>query len=229
MHETSKALLRRLHDSRYATRYFAGHGIDIGAGPDTLAQYAEQFPLMRSCRAWDVQDGDAQLLATIGDESLDFAHSSHCLEHMRDPREALHHWLRILKPGAHLVVTVPDEDLYEQGVFPSTFNGDHKCTFTMYKASSWSPKSVNLMALLAQFADRAQIIKVEQIDAAFRYNQARFDQTLTPVAECALEFILRKLSREEIARRGRFPNTVAGAAAVAQNQSTFKVPDSQTV
>ena len=51
MHETSKALLRRLHDSRYATRYFAGHGIDIGAGPDTLAQYAEQFPLMRSCRA----------------------------------------------------------------------------------------------------------------------------------------------------------------------------------
>ena len=185
MHETSKALLRRLHDSRYATHYFVGDGIDIGAGPDMLAQYAEQFPLMQSCRAWDLQDGDAQLLSAIGDESLDFAHSSHCLEHMRDPRESLHHWLRILKPGGHLVATVPDEDLYEQGVFPSTFNGDHKWTFTMYKASSWSPKSVNLMALLAQFADRAQTIKVEQIDAGFRYRQARFDQTLTPVAECA--------------------------------------------
>ena len=85
------------------------------------------------------------------------------------------------------------------------------------------------MALLAQFADRAQTIKVEQIDAAFRYRQARFDQTLTPVAECALEFILHKLSHENIARRGRFPNTVAGAAAVAQNQSTSKVPDGQTV
>jgi len=118
MHETSKALLRRLHDSRYATRYFVGHGLDIGAGPDMLAQYAEQFPLMRSCRAWDLQDGDAQLLSTIPDESLDFAHSSHCLEHMRDPREALNHWLRILKPRGHLVVTVPDEDLYEQGGIP---------------------------------------------------------------------------------------------------------------
>jgi len=212
MYETSKALLRRLHDNRYVTRYFVGHGVDIGAGPDVLAQYAEQFPLMRSCRAWDLKDGDAQLLASIANDSLDFAHSSHCLEHMRDPREALTHWLRILKPGGHLIVTVPDEDLYEQGVFPSTFNGDHKWTFTMHKVTSWSPRSVNLMTLLAQFADRAQTIKVEQVDAAFRFGQARFDQTLTPVAECALEFILRKLSPHELARRGRFPDTVATPA-----------------
>ncbi len=212
MHETSKALLRRLHDNRYVARYFVGHGIDIGAGPDLLAQYAEQFPLMRGCRSWDMENGDAQLLSTIADDSLDFAHSSHCLEHMSDPREALHHWLRVLRPGGHLIVTVPDEDMYEQGIFPSTFNGDHKWTFTMYKVQSWSPKSVNLLALLAQFADRAQTIKVEQIDAAFRFNQPRFDQTLTPVAECALEFVLRKLSNQERERRGRFP--VAAAVGV---------------
>ena len=52
MHETSKALMRRLHDSRFATRYFVGDGIDIGAGGDVLGQYTELFPLMRSCRAW---------------------------------------------------------------------------------------------------------------------------------------------------------------------------------
>jgi SAM-dependent methyltransferase len=122
MFETSKALMRRLHDSRFATRYFVGDGIDIGAGSDFLGQYTEQFPLMSSCRPWDLKDGDAQLLATVPDTSLDFAHSSHCLEHMRDPREALKHWLRVLRPGGHLVVMIPDEDLYEQGVFPSTFN-----------------------------------------------------------------------------------------------------------
>jgi len=82
----------------------------------------------------------------------------------------------------------------------------------MHKVTSWSPRSVNLMTLLAQFADRAQTIKVEQVDAAFRFGQARFDQTLTPVAECALEFILRKLSPHELARRGRFPHTVATPA-----------------
>jgi len=208
MHESSKALMRRLHDSRFATRYFVGHGIDIGAGPDSLVQYAQQFPLMQSCRAWDVQDGDAQLLATQPDLSLDFAHSSHCLEHMRDPREALHHWLRILKPGGHLVVLIPDEDLYEQGVFPSGFNSDHKWTFTMGKAASWSPKSINLMALLGEFAAAAQTLKAEQLDATFRFGVKRFDQTLTPVGECALEFILRKLPADEIARRGRFSDPV---------------------
>ena len=205
MYEASKALMRRLYDSRYATRYFVGTGIDIGAGPDALGQYAEQFPLMRGCRAWDIKDGDAQLLATVADASLDFAHSSHCLEHLRDPREALHHWLRVLKPGGHLVVMVPDEDLYEQGVFPSTFNADHKWTFTMHKRKSWSGKSVNLMMLLAEFAEHAQVIKVEQLDATFRFRAPRFDQTATPVGECALEFVMRKLLPEELARGGRLP------------------------
>src|SRR5689334_10588480 len=110
MWEASKAVMRRLHDSRFATRYFVGHGIDIGAGTDTLCQYSEQFPLMMGCRAWDLKDGDAQLLESVADNSLDFVHSSHCLEHMRDPLEALQNWLRVLKPGGHAVVTVPDED-----------------------------------------------------------------------------------------------------------------------
>lgn len=205
MHEASKALMRRLYDSRYATRYFIGNGIDIGAGPDPLGQYAQQFPLMHSCRAWDVEDGDAQLLATLADSSLDFVHSSHCLEHMRDPREAMNHWLRVLKAGGYLIVTVPDEDLYEQGVFPSTFNSDHKWTFTMHKAQSWSAKSVNLMSLLTEFSDRAQVIKVEQLDATFRFNLPRFDQTMTPVGECAIEFVMRKLTSDELTLMGRLP------------------------
>jgi hypothetical protein len=50
MYEASKALMRRLYDSRYATRYFVGHGIDIGCGPDPVSQYGQQFPLMKSCR-----------------------------------------------------------------------------------------------------------------------------------------------------------------------------------
>lgn len=206
MHESSKAVIRRLQDSRFATRYFVGDGIDIGSGPDPLSQYEELFPLMRSCRAWDLADGDAQILASVGYASLDFVHSSHCLEHMRDPREAMYHWLRVLKPGGHLIVTIPDEDLYEQGVFPSTWNSDHKWTFTMHKSKSWSAKSINVLALLGEFADRAQTIKVEQLDATFRFGLPRYDQTLTPVGECALEFVLRKRLPDEIARAGRFPS-----------------------
>jgi predicted SAM-dependent methyltransferase len=208
MYEASKALMRRLHDSRFATRYFVGQGIDIGCGPDPVSQYQEQFPLMRGCRSWDMPDGDAQFLASVADETFDFVHSSHCLEHMVEPREALQHWLRVLKPGGHLIVTIPDEDMYEQGVFPSTNNSDHKWTFTMSKQQSWSSRSINVFELLATYADVAQTIKIELLDASFRYGLQRMDQTMTPVGECAIEFILRKLPAAEIARKGRYPDPV---------------------
>lgn len=205
MHEASKALSRRLHDSRFATRYFVGTGIDIGCGPDPISQYAEQFPRMGMVRSWDMVDGDAQYLESVRDEQFQFAHSSHCLEHMQDPKIALHHWLRVIKPGGYLVVTVPDEDLYEQGQFPSTFNHDHKWTFTLHKSTSWSPKSINLFELLADFSDRAQTLKVETLDASYRYQLTRFDQTLTPVAEAGIEFIMRKLTAQDIESKGRYP------------------------
>jgi SAM-dependent methyltransferase len=209
MYESSKSLMRRLHDSRFASRYFVGEGMDVGAGHDSLAQYGEQFPGMVSCCAWDLEDGDAQLLAGVEDELLDFVHSSHCLEHLRDPREALENWLRVLKPGGHLVVLVPDEDLYEQGEFPSTFNDDHKWTFTLAKARSWSPRSVNLLELLAAFSDRAQVVKIELLDATFRYGLPRMDQTTGPVGECAIEFVMRKWLPGELERGGRLPPPAA--------------------
>ena len=199
MHESSKSIFHKLKDSRYATRYFKGHGIDIGAGNDSLALYAEFFPLMQSCRGWDLPDGDAELMASIADQSLDFVHYSHCLEHMVNPARALDNWLRILKPGGHLVCLVPDEDLYEQKVFPSTFNPDHKHTFTVHKKSSWCAQSINLTELLANTAQAVQVLKIELLDATYRYkidqltSVHRFDQTMTPIGECAIEFILRKL------------------------------------
>lgn len=198
MHETSKSIFGKLRDARYATRYLVGQGIDIGAGRDPLGQYHEFFPLMSGCRAWDMPDGDAQYMASVPDAHVNFVHSAHCLEHMVDPAVALHHWLRILKPGGHLVCIVPDEDLYEQGVFPSTFNSDHKWTFTMGKAASWSPVSVNLLDLLGSVRAQAQLLKLELLDATYRRHlprltgQARLDQTTTPVGECGIEFVMQK-------------------------------------
>lgn len=208
MHEASKALSRRLHDNRFSTRYFVGNGIDIGCGPDPISQYSEQFPLMRQVKNWDMPDGDAQYLASAADASFDFVHSSHCLEHMHDPKIALSNWLRVLKPNGHMVITIPDEDLYEQGVFPSSFNHDHKWTFTLHKKKSWSSKSINLFDLLAEFTDQIQILKVELLDANYRYRLGRFDQTLTPVAEAGIECILRKLPDAEKVAMGRYTSVL---------------------
>src|SRR5262245_30759423 len=118
MNETSKSLLRRLCTPGYVGTYLVGDGIDIGGAPDPLGQYVEQFPLMKSVHTWDIREGDAQYMAGVADNTYDFVHSSHCLEHLNDPAMGLANWFRILKPSGHLVVIVPDEDLYEQGTFP---------------------------------------------------------------------------------------------------------------
>ena len=190
---TSISMQRRAHDHRFATRYFVGHGIDVGGGYDSLALFVELFPLIRNVVIYDSPQGDAQKLANVDNESFDFLFSSHCLEHVYDATEALSNWIRVVRRGGHLVISIPDEDLYEQGVWPSTFNSDHKLTFTICKKSSWSPVSVNLFDLIAKFCDRVMPLSVAIIDHAYRYRLPRFDQTGTPLSECAIEFILKKL------------------------------------
>lgn len=202
MKECSKSVQRRLHDPNFSNRYFVGDGVDIGGKPDPLSLYSELFPRIRSIRIWDWEDGDAQHMAGAGDGSFDFVHSSHCLEHLVEPREGLKNWFRVLKPGGHLIVTVPDEDLYEQGVFPSTFNRDHKWTFTIHKQHSWSPKSLNVVDLVLMLGDAAHVAKIELLTATHRANLPRFDQTLTPVGESAIEFIVRKRLPRELERLG---------------------------
>jgi len=202
MKELSKSIMRRLHDSNFLRRYFVGNGVDIGGKPDPLFLYQEFFPLMGDVRVWDLEDGDAQFMASVEDETFDFVNSSHCLEHLRDPLESLENWLRILKPGGYIVGLVPDEDLYEQGVFPSDRNLDHKHTFTIFKKKSWSKSSVNILDLFARLGSQARIERVELLDSTFRYELPRFDQTVTPVGECAIEFILRKAPLAEVEQGG---------------------------
>lgn len=206
MKECSKSVLRRLYDPNFARFYFKGHGVDIGGKPDPLSIYSELFPLISSVRTWDLEDGDAQYMANVDAESFDFIHSSHCLEHLNDPVEALSNWMRILRPGGHLVLTVPDEDLYEQGQFPSTFNRDHKWTFTLFKSETWSNRSINVIELLQKLGASCDIRRIMVIDEAYRFSLPRYDQTLTPITESAIEIIVRKRLQQEIDAKGRLPN-----------------------
>lgn len=205
MNETSKAVLRRAYDSRYATRYFVGNGIDIGAGSDSLAKHGFMFPAAKSIRSWDVADGNAELMDGIADESYDFVHSSHCLEHLNNPLTGIKNWIRICKSGGHLVITVPDEDLYEGGVWPSTHNPDHKTSWTIFKKTSWCSRSINVFNLIAALEDIVQPIKIELVDTLYQYDVKRFDQTYHGNSECAIEFILRKRPDSEIDKKGRLP------------------------
>lgn len=194
MWEQSKSAKRRFSIGAFHNRYFVGHGIDVGGKPDPLSQYIGIFPRMLSVRIWDMPDGDAQLLNGVPDDHFNFLHASHCLEHMKDVNQALGNWIRVVKPGGFLIITVPDEDMYELGIWPSRFNPDHKWTFTLYKKSSWSPQSVNVLDLVIRFAEQVRLEKAELVRDFFREALVakKLDQTLTPVAECGIEFILQK-------------------------------------
>lgn len=203
MRELTKSIARRIIDSRFLRTYFVGDGIDIGGAPDPLSLYADFFPLIKSVKVWDLPDGDAEIMESVLSETYDFVHSSHCLEHLHDPVEGIKNWFRILKPGGYLIVTVPEEDLYEQGTFPSTFNFDHKWTFTINKESSWSPKSINVLEMLSGLGSAADIRLIATEDRLYRYSLPRFDQTSTPIAESAIEFIIRKRLPLEVQSGGR--------------------------
>ena len=207
MKECSKSISRRLSNPDFINHYFVGDGLDIGGKPDPLSLYCEIFCQMKSVRTWDWEDGDAQFLEGVSDEQFDFIHSSHCLEHMKDPEIAINNWFRVVKPGGHMIITVPDEDLYEQGEFPSSFNHDHKWTFTIFKEKSWSPKSINVLTLVQKISGEFEVLRIQQLSATYRYKLPRFDQTLTPIAESGIELVVRKRLPEEVEDMGRWKRT----------------------
>ena len=160
MNEASKT--RKLLNPK-ETAMLQGKGIDIGCGND---------PVTPDCQRFDMEDGDANKITNhIKElESYDFVFSAHCLEHMFHPTETIADWWKLVKPGGVMVVIVPDEDLYEQGYWPSLFNPDHKGTFTLGKQSSWSPVSHNLIDL-AQGLPQAELLTARLQDNHFDRNK----------------------------------------------------------
>ncbi len=198
MRELSKSIPRRIQDPYFMNRYFVGNGVDIGGLPDPLVIYKGLFPKLESVLTWDWDQGDAQFMESVEDETYDFVHSSHCLEHLVDPVEGLENWLRILKPGGYLIVMIPEEDLYEQGIFPSTFNKDHKWTYSINKQKSWSPSAKNLIIMIQELGEGAELVKLQKLDIYNNYNWPRYDQTRMPNTESGIEFVLRKRKTQEI-------------------------------
>lgn len=153
-----------IRGEEFGGRYFSGRVIDIGCGRDLVVPHAVPF---------DLPQGDAQrILDYLEPESFDCVHSSHCLEHMNHVEAALSQWWALVKPGGYLIIVVPEEDLYEQGWWPSLFNTTHKATFNLGKSKSWSPVSYDIEALIRALP-HVEIIEARVQDEGYNRSLMR--------------------------------------------------------
>jgi predicted SAM-dependent methyltransferase len=106
-----------------AFRYLRGEGIEIGAlyrpqrVPDGAhVRYVDHaggddlydiYPDHDWVQPPDVVD-EAEHLREFEDESLDFVIANHVLEHVEDPIAALDTFMRVLRPGGIVFITLPD-------------------------------------------------------------------------------------------------------------------------
>ena len=162
MRESSKTKIN--YGENFLAEYLKGKILDIGCGKDPILPHADPF---------DKAQGNANnILDYIEKESYDTVYSSHCLEHVQDPVKCLNDWWSLVKPNGYLIIFVPDEDLYEQGLWPSVFNRDHKSTFRLQKKETWSPKSFDIYELHKSLPN-CKIIKAEVQDKKYDYSRKR--------------------------------------------------------
>ncbi|MBI2517777.1 MAG: methyltransferase domain-containing protein [Opitutae bacterium] len=90
------------HIRSEALKYCTGQGLDIGA---------DRWPFPGATPVYNEAHRNAYLLDDVSDGSQDYIHSSHCLEHLDRWQEALRLWVRKLKPGGHLFLYLPHEDM----------------------------------------------------------------------------------------------------------------------
>lgn len=147
--------------------------IDIGCGDCQIL----------GAEGWDKAEGDAQTLPGVSNGAYGLVFSSHCLEHLENPKEALTRWFEVTKHEGYLWILVPDWELYEHCIWPSRFNPDHKHRFTIN----------TLWHLINQSIPHAKVLRLQIVDSGYDYSLSKdIDQTLTG-AEACIETVLQKL------------------------------------
>lgn len=107
-----------------AAQFLRGQGLEIGAlhrplvlPPGAVAHYLDaapletlraRFPEVADIRAPDVVD-DGETLGTVADGRYDFIVANHFLEHTENPFATLANFVRVLRPGGHIFMAVPDK------------------------------------------------------------------------------------------------------------------------
>jgi len=169
-----------------------GKLLDVGCGPD--ATKITDFPGLTEVVPFDEAQGDANLIDSYyAANTFDVVYGSQVLEHLHNPHDALRRFLAITKPGGHVVMSIPDFVIYENSIFPSRFNPDHKTTWGFYRPNH--DRGVGVADLVQGFVGVAQPILIQYCDTNYDYALDKsVDQTFDESrgVEAWIEFVVRK-------------------------------------
>ena len=188
MGNNARAYGRRIREGFYRN-YIFGKGLDIGC-PTYKRAISPNVDL------WDSKlgDGDATFLFGVKDNKYSFVLASHILEHLEDRETALKNWIRVLKPGGHLIITVPERDLFEEKrELPSEYNHDHKCYFKLDESEP--PATVSFLDLLKTLSTETELIYAKVCDEFWpgqKNRKPHNNRKISPVGEFQIEAVLRK-------------------------------------
>jgi SAM-dependent methyltransferase len=185
--ETARSEARRNRYPLYTFfgEYMGGTGLDIGYR-GSITDNPE--PVLPGAIGVDRDyPGYNGRVLPFADESQDYVYSSHCLEHIKDAVPALQEWMRVVKTGGFLIITVPHRDLYEKKLSrPSKWNAGHKRFYT-------------------------PAVLLTEVEAAFEPNSYRvrhlidcdegYDYSIGPAKHAAgeyqIELVLQKIKKPE--------------------------------
>lgn len=182
----------KYRDQEFFNKYLSGKVIDIGAGNN---------PVIENAIVFDKKEGDANNILNYWEkEKFNCVYSSHCLEHIINPQDALNEWSSLVTKGGYLIVIVPHEDLYEQYNWPSLWNSDHKHTFRLGGHSSWSPVSIDIISLVAKL-DGFKIVSASIQDNEYNYKflkRKKFNGNVSDIWSRNFYKLIRLLNNRKI-------------------------------
>lgn len=92
--------------------YLRGRGLDIGCGNQKVCSEATGIDIAGTAADIKLDLSADNALYLFADGVFDYVFSSHCLEDFKCTKEILAEWWRVIKPGGHLILYLPDKKFY---------------------------------------------------------------------------------------------------------------------
>ena len=189
----SRAFDRRVREGFYEKYIVGKKGIDIGCAK-------RAYSISSEVQLWDLKTnpgGDATYMDSIDGHEYDYVLASHILEHLDDPKTAIKNWFRILKTGGHLIVCVPERDLFElKKELPSDFSRHHKWYFKLDQEDP--PVTLSLKKIIkSSLPKNAKIEYIKVCDEKWNPEVKERTPKMTaldwPQGEFQIEAVIKKI------------------------------------